>query len=118
MVKSDMRDPPYRQHHSTEIALVRVYNDLLKTIDINGAAILFHLYLSAAFSNTINHAIHPHELQQRYQITGPVLSWISSYLVDRHQCIFINGIHSKRIRLKYGVHQRSISPGDIYKIDC
>ena len=46
----------YRACHSTETALVRVQNDILRTLDQGGAAILVLLDLSAAF-DTIDHSI-------------------------------------------------------------
>ena len=44
----------YKQFHSTETALLRVQNDLLKAVDESGGAILVLLDLSAAF-DTIDH---------------------------------------------------------------
>ena len=44
----------YKQFHSTETALLRVQNDLLKSVDESGGAILVLLDLSAAF-DTIDH---------------------------------------------------------------
>ena len=46
----------YRACHSTETALVRVQNNILRTLDQGGAAILVLLDLSAAF-DTIDHSI-------------------------------------------------------------
>ena len=47
----------YRACHSTETALVRVQNDILRTLDQGGAAILVLLDLSAAFR--YNRSLHP-----------------------------------------------------------
>ena len=44
----------YKSHHSTETALVKVQNDILKAIDNNRSVILLLLDLSAAF-DTVDH---------------------------------------------------------------
>jgi hypothetical protein len=46
----------YRANHSTETALLRVYNDLLLAVDAGDAAGLVLLDFSAAF-DTIDHSI-------------------------------------------------------------
>ena len=46
----------YRKHHSTETAIIRVYNDILHAIDGHQDVILVLLDLSAAF-DTIDHQI-------------------------------------------------------------
>ena len=46
----------YKANHSTETALLRVYNDMLFSIDQGGGGILVLLDLSSAF-DTIDHAM-------------------------------------------------------------
>ena len=46
----------YKAHHSTETALLRVFNDILFSIDQGGGEILVLLDLSQAF-DTIDHAV-------------------------------------------------------------
>ena len=46
----------YRQKHSTESALVRLFNDLLICVDKETAAIDVYLEISAAFS-TVDHTL-------------------------------------------------------------
>ena len=69
----------YRPNHSTETALLRIVNDFLTAMDNNKICILTLLDLSAAF-DTIDHQILFTRLQHSFGISGPTLSWFSSYL--------------------------------------
>ena len=51
----------YRKNHSTETALLRVHNDILRAIDSHKDVVLVLLDLSAAF-DTVNHDILLHRL--------------------------------------------------------
>ena len=62
----------YRQLHSTETALLRVQNDLLRAVDTHGGAILVLLDLSAAF-DTIDHHRLLHTLESSFGIQGKAL---------------------------------------------
>ena len=46
----------YRAHHSTETALLRVYNDIAMSIDNQKSVVLVLLDLSAAF-DTVDHSL-------------------------------------------------------------
>ena len=52
----ELSQSAYKQGHSTETAMVRVYNDILYGIDNGGNVILLLLDLSAAF-DTVDYAI-------------------------------------------------------------
>jgi hypothetical protein len=97
----------YRPLHSTETALLRVYNDLLNEVDRQRGVILVLLDLSAAF-DTIDHKILLSRLHSQLGLSGTALSWFESYLADRVQSIFINGEQSQPSSLKYGVPQGSV----------
>ena len=62
----------YRACHSTETALVRVQNDILRTLDQGGAAILVLLDLSAAF-DTIDHSILLSRMESVLGVKGSAL---------------------------------------------
>ena len=62
----------YRACHSTETALVRVQNDILRTL--GGAAILVLLDLSAAF-DTIDHSILLSRMESVLGVKGSALQW-------------------------------------------
>ena len=68
----------YKKHHSCETALLRVQNDILKSIDDKQCVVLLLLDLSAAF-DTVDHKILLHRLRSRFGIKGKALSWLQSY---------------------------------------
>ena len=89
----------YRACHSTETALVRVQNDILRTIDQGGAAILVLLDLSAAF-DTIDHSILLSRMESVLGVKGSALQWFKSYLLGREQRI--------KIRKSCGLYHRDL----------
>ena len=84
----------YRQGHSIETALLRVYNDMLLAVDKGKEVVLILLDYSAAF-DTINHDVFLTRLAERYGITGSVLRWFSTYFHNRSQYVSVNGTLSK-----------------------
>ena len=97
----------YRCYHSTETALVKVQNDLLRAIDDGSGVFLVLLDLSAAF-DTIDHDILLDRLKSNIGLSEKSLGWFCSYLKDRLQCIVIDGVTSEPVNLKYGVPQGSV----------
>ena len=87
----------YKKHHSTESALLRVANDILRYIDNKKSVLLILLDLSAAF-DTIDHDILLARAHSRFGIDGKALYWLNAYLKDRMQTVSIgnnNSISSK-----------------------
>ena len=78
----------YRKHHSTELALLRVHNDIIISMDKGEVTALTLLDLSAAF-DTIDHATLTDRLSDWYGISGQAQIWFSSYLQNRHQSVKI-----------------------------
>ena len=97
----------YRTAHSTETALVRVSNDILRAIDNKQSVFLVLLDMSSAF-DTIDHSILLSMLNQRYAIGGTALKWFGSYLSDRTQQVRILGESSEPQPLDLGVPQGSV----------
>lgn len=97
----------YRKHHSTETALLRVQNDILRAVDKHQEVFLVLLDLSAAF-DTLDHEILLNRLEKRFGIKENALAWFSSYLEDRFQSVTIGGITSKESKLTWGVPQGSV----------
>ena len=96
----------YREHHSTETALLRVKNDILLNMNQQRVTLLVLLDLSAAF-DTVDHTILLNRLSSDFGISGQAYSWFDSYLRNRFQSISINGKTSTKFHTKYGVPQGS-----------
>ena len=71
----------YKIHHSTESALVKVHNDILRAIDDNRSVLHLLLDLSAAF-DTVDHSTLLLRLRTRFRVKGSVLAWFESYLAS------------------------------------
>ena len=103
----EMHQSAYRKFHSTETALLEIQNDILKSLDMGNNTILVLLDLSAAF-DTIDHGILLRRLEQHFHISGKPLAWMKSYLTDRHQSVYINGVLSDPVPMKYSAPQGSV----------
>ena len=110
LLRNNLMEPfqsAYRPNHSVETALLRVCNDILRSMDQRKVTVLVLLDLSAAF-DTVDHQILLHRLQSRFGVTGVVLDWFTPYLTGRHQCVTINDTCSNPKLLKCGVPQGSV----------
>ena len=90
-----LREPmqsAYRERHSTESAILRIHNDVLRAMDQGQCTLLVMLDLSAAF-NTVDHQILLKRLSNVFGVH--TLLWIESYLHNRKQTVIVNGIKSK-----------------------
>ena len=97
----------YKEHHSTETAMLKILNDVLNATDRGEVTLLCLLDLSAAF-DTIDHEILLTRLSISYGIRGVALEWFRSYLTDRKFYIKLNDVTSKEYTLKFGVPQGSV----------
>ena len=78
----DLYQSGFREHHSTETALIKVVNDIRTNNDAGKTTVLMLLDLSAAF-DTVDHHILLHTLEHWVGLSGTVLSWLRSYLENR-----------------------------------
>ena len=97
----------YRSNHSTETALLRVHNDLLRALDERREIVIVLLHLSAAF-DTIDHTIFINRLESYYGLSKSALSWFSLYLTDRTQKVVISDCESHCHTPTCGVPQGSV----------
>ena len=88
--------------HSTETALPKVQNDLLRKLDDRKTTVLVLLDLSAAF-DTLDHSGVISLLEKWYGISGNALRWFTSYLMDRQQMVKVKECVGEPFQTKYGV---------------
>src|SRR6476661_4861811 len=93
--------------HSTETALLRIHNDLARAINQQKVSALVLLDLLAAF-DTIDPRILIQRLTSTFGVSGPALSFLSSYLLNRSQFVSINSSCSAPSTLHTGVPQGSV----------
>ena len=96
----------YRKRHSTETALTRDQNDILRAMDDSKATVLVLLDLSAAF-DTVDHNFLLEKLKQ-CGISGTAQFWFKSYLGDRSQKVHLHESSSASSSLRFGVPQGSV----------
>ena len=97
----------YRAQHSTETALVCLYNDMVGIIDRREVGALVLLDMSSAF-DTIDHDIMIDVLQRRFDIHDAALAWFRSYFADRTQIVVAGPSSSAVVALAAGVPQGSV----------
>ena len=98
----------YRKQCSTETALLKVQDDILKNLDKQKGVVLLLLDLSAAF-DTVDHGTLINTLKNEDGVTGECLAWIQSHLEERQQRVIINNNNrSDSMTLKCGVPQGSV----------
>lgn len=97
----------YKCFHSTETALLKVQNDILRAIDEQKCIVLLLLDMSSAF-DTVDHDLLLARLSSRFGIKNQVLKWFESYLRDRTQFVVIDGVKSDVKELQCGVPQGSV----------
>ena len=96
----------YRRNHSTETALVRLYNDMIHVIDNGQVGALVPLDM-AAF-DTVDHQIMIDVLRHRFDIRDDALAWFRSYFQDRSQVVNVGDDASSAVSLLTGVPQGSV----------
>ena len=96
----------FRNAHSTAMALISVYDQILKALQNESYSIGVYLDFSKAF-DTINHDILLQKLQC-YGIRGIALEWIKSYMSNRYQYVSFNSCDSCIKPIECGVPQGSI----------
>ena len=107
LIVIDKFQSAYRCGHSTETALLRVYNDIVTMVGKGNGSYLVLLDLSAAF-DTIDHDTLFVILEKYVGITGSALQLLKSYFSDRSQRVLIDDVMSGAVNLVCGVPQGSV----------
>lgn len=97
----------YRPAHSTKTAMLKVIDDIGVVLDEGNAVIMILLDYSKAF-DTIAHSNLCQKLSSKFGFTEPAVDLIRSYLSNRHQAVFHNGILSSFLPIVSGVPQGSV----------
>lgn len=93
----------FKTLHSTESALLRVFNDILLATDSGECVVLVRLDLTAAF-DTVDHEVLISRLEQWVGFRGAALEF-KSYLAARTFCVSLGNSVSSSARLPCGVPQ-------------
>ena len=96
----------FQKHKSTSLAVLDLIHNINQSKKAKKIGCAIFLDLAKAF-DTVNHHILLKKLE-KFGIRGPILSWFKSYLLNRKQCVNINGINSITEIMKYGVPQGSV----------
>ena len=97
----------YRKRHSTETALLKIMDDLLRAMDRKECISVASLTCPAAF-DTLSHIILLQRLYSRLGLSGSALAWLTSYLQGGTQTVHFNGSTSSVHELEFGVPQGSV----------
>ena len=100
----------YRGYHSTEIAIIKIMNDILVKMDNKMSTALVVIDLSSTF-DLVGHNILVSQLETVFGISGLVLKWFKSYLNQRTQSISIENTCSDLKYMQQGVPQGSVLQG-------
>ena len=78
----------YRPGHCTETVILKVVNDLFLSLDKGNMSVRALFDYSSAFG-TIDQSILAHRLHTDIGFTDTVLQWLSYYLTDRTQSLYL-----------------------------
>lgn len=97
----------FRRNHSTNSALLKVHDDISRVIDKRGVAILLLIDFAKAFDR-VSHAKLVKKLAFKFSFSQSASHLIESYLSERQQAVFHNGVLSTFSSIKSGVPQGSV----------
>ena len=98
----------YRPHHSTELQLTYLTHTIYESLDKGHDVTAVYLDISNYF-NQIWHEGLIYKCKHEFAISGPLLSWLESYLSNRTQKVKIDeNTHSSTKSLRAGCPQGSV----------
>ena len=96
----------YKEKHSTETAIIWIFDQMLWQLNDNNAVLLTLLDLSAAF-DTVDHSILLDQLRITQGISSDALAWFRSYLENRMMQVCVDGQYSETAKLDVSLLQGS-----------
>ena len=97
----------YCKHHSTEMAVLNICDEILENAEHNKLTAMVCLYLSAAF-DTVNHSILKSVMEHYFGLKDTALKWLSSYISNRQFSVKIGGSFLHAHTINFSVPQGSI----------
>ena len=101
-----------RASHSTEIALIKVKDDILRAIDNQRVTCLILLDLSMAF-DTVSHPLLLNRLQHHFGIQGTVLKWFENYMSDHSQKVALDDSNNKAVISGHAILKQGVPQGSV-----
>ena len=95
----------FRKNHSTEMAIIKLTNKIIETIEKSEFTAGIFLDLSKEF-DTVDHTIIVSKLEH-YGIRGLALEWFKNYLTNRSQMVRFQDSISNKEKITCGVPQGS-----------
>ena len=96
----------FRKFYSTAYSLIEITEKVKNTIDDGKYGCGIFIALKKAF-DTVNHKILLAKMEH-YGVRGNILKWFESYLSNRKQFVFYNGVNSDVASFTCGVPQGSV----------
>ena len=96
----------FRKNHSTDTTLIQIIVELLFSLDKNRVSGMVLVDYCKAF-DMVDHGLLLDKLKV-YGVAGETMKWFQSYLVDRHQLVYLGGCVSDVALMKHGAPQGSI----------
>lgn len=97
----------YRSNHSTDMALLKVTDDVLSAMDHGLLTLLGFLDLQSAF-DSVDHGILLDRLLGTYGISGMAHNWFKSFVTGRTQFVKFRSFDSQSHAFPCGVPQGSV----------
>lgn len=97
----------YRPGHSTKTAMIKICDDIGIVLDKGNKVIMILLDFSKAF-DSISHSMVCKKLAHQFLFCEKSVQLICSYLTNRRQAVFSNGILSSFLDVTSGVPQGSV----------
>ena len=98
----------YKWGHSCEIALLKILNDLLWSMERQSVTTLILLDLSVSF-DTVSHTVLLKVLEYKFGVRGVALKWFDEYVGPRKFRVCVNNMYPTDKNINFSVPQGSIN---------
>ena len=102
----------YKASHSTETALIKVKDDILRATDNQRVTCLILLNLRVTF-DTVSHPLLLNRLQHHFGIQGTILKWIENYMLDDSQRVLPEDSNNRAVTLDHSTLKQGVPQGSV-----